>query len=164
MGLKHEQAAILVETLASAPIIYGAYYRTSGRLYAFLSLPFTRFLGRVSYSFYMVSTACIYVAARMVPLMIGSAFAVKYGLATNVFVTLLAYTLGLGVAALSYTWIEAPLMSMGKKLGLRFEVWINGQCVRDDATRAVFAARIAVRREKQGERTLDGERCREGVA
>lgn len=93
----------------------------SERVRTFLSLSWLRFIGKVSFSIYLVHfLVLIILTPRMLQLLDAPAtslpFAWVLGLTFTAIVTI-------GLAALSYRFIEVPSMTLGKSLPKRFADW-----------------------------------------
>ncbi|HSQ40460.1 MAG TPA: acyltransferase family protein, partial [Anaerolineales bacterium] len=93
----------------------------SERARTLLSLSWLRFIGKVSYSIYLVHfLVLITLTPRMFQLLDAPRTALLFawwlGLGFTVIVTI-------GLAALSHRWVEVPSQAFGKSLPKRFEAW-----------------------------------------
>lgn len=87
----------------------------------FLSFSWLRFIGRISYSIYLVHfLVLIMLTPRALQLLSAPRtylpYAWWFGLAFTILATI-------GVAALSHRWVELPSIAFGKSLPKRFEAW-----------------------------------------
>jgi peptidoglycan/LPS O-acetylase OafA/YrhL len=90
----------------------------SERARTFLSFSWLRFIGRVSYSIYLVHfLVLIILTPRMLQLLDAPKTAAPLAWWLGLTFTLLAT---LGLAALSHRWVEVPSMALGKSLTKRF--------------------------------------------
>jgi peptidoglycan/LPS O-acetylase OafA/YrhL len=94
---------------------------SSNRTRTILSLAWLRFIGKVSYSIYLIHfLVLIELTPRLLRLLNAPKAALPYawwmGLAFTVIATL-------GLAALSHHWLEMPSMAFGKSLLKRFTEW-----------------------------------------
>lgn len=118
-GLQMEYA-ILIEMMAAVVIVHDVYYCNSGWLQRIASHRISRFYGRISYSLYMFSGICIYASAMATYHFLGGT-EVGGGLVLNISVTLLSLILVTLVSAASYSWVERPLMRLGKDISRKLE-------------------------------------------
>lgn len=93
----------------------------SVRARAFLSFSLPRFIGKVSYSIYLVHLMVLIIltprALQLINLpKTALPFAWWFGLAFTILATI-------GLAALSHRWVELPSIAFGKSLPKRFEAW-----------------------------------------
>jgi peptidoglycan/LPS O-acetylase OafA/YrhL len=93
----------------------------SERARTFLSFSWLRFIGKVSYSIYLIHfLVLIILTPRMLQLLDAPRAALPIfwwlGLAFTVLATI-------GLAALSHRWVEMPSMNLGKSLPARFDAW-----------------------------------------
>jgi peptidoglycan/LPS O-acetylase OafA/YrhL len=83
---------------------------------AWLELPPFRFLGRVSYSFYLLHYPIFYVTAVLVSRNLD---VVGAGFAANSLIAAMSIAVALGLAALSHRYVEMPCIRAGKRLAER---------------------------------------------
>lgn len=94
----------------------------SERARTFLSFSWLRFIGRVSYSIYLIHfLVLIILTPRMLQLFDMPRTALPLAWWLGLAFTLLAT---IGLAALSHRFVEVPSMALGKSLPKRFEAWI----------------------------------------
>lgn len=117
-GHQYEKIAILIEALASMPIIFLIYYANHGRVYRFCNTRIVKFLGRISYSLYMVSSVSIYMAIACLAYLFEHVQ--HLGLMMNVLTTTIAAAISIMLATVCHYMIEDPCTNLGKKLAQRF--------------------------------------------
>ncbi len=106
--------AVVIESLASAVIIYVAYYYDEGPMQYFCNLPFIKFLGKISYSLYILSLLCINIIGRFLFSVLSHSFIAHYGLLTNILTTLLTIVLTIIISTITFYSIERPFMELGR--------------------------------------------------
>jgi len=119
MGTSHWQAASFIEGLAAVPIIFCIYYSPAGRVFEFCNHRIMTFLGRVSYSLYMVSSICIYVSVLAVVAVFGDG--PRFGILRDLATLCVALPLTITIAWSCYFLIESPFMRLGKSAAERIE-------------------------------------------
>ncbi|MDR6381843.1 acyltransferase family protein [Paraburkholderia caribensis] len=117
LGENHAQLSVLVEAVASVPIIFGVYYLASGRFYRFCNHAAIRYLGSISYSLYMLGSAAIFVSVQVISKLYGDDFIGAHALLANFSATLVALALAVVISSPCYHFVEIPLMNLGKRLG-----------------------------------------------
>ncbi len=109
----------IVTGLGAALILMVVF--ASERARTLLSLAWLRFIGRVSYSIYLVHfLVLIFLTPRMLQLLDAPRTALPLAWWLGLAFTTLAT---IGLAALSHRWVEIPSMAFGKSLPKRFETW-----------------------------------------
>ena len=102
VGTRKQTAPILlVECVASAWLIYLIAVSRNSKIFAVSRLPPVRFLGKVSYSFYLLDLPAIAIAARLVPPDTLAVFA------TTVILLL-------PISWLSWRWVEVPFVRIAR--------------------------------------------------
>jgi len=115
----HDYAPWIITGIGSAVLIMVVIASESAR--AFLSLSWLRFIGRVSFSIYLVHfLVLIVLTPRLFQIINAPASALLPVWWLGLFFTV-AVTLGL--SALSYRWVEMPSMAFGKSVPKRFAEW-----------------------------------------
>ncbi len=95
-----------------AAILIGALTK-NGDCWTWLELRPLRFLGRVSYSFYLIHLPVIYAIAALV-ILLPDLF--RPSLASNMEIAGISIVVALGAAAVMHTLIEIPAISAGKRI------------------------------------------------
>lgn len=108
--------SLIIESLASAVIIFIVYYFDEGPLQAFCNLRIVKFYGAISYSLYVISPLAIHVAGLLVRRWFGDSFLVEHGLVGVMVVVAIALLIGTSASWATYTWIEQPFMRFGRRL------------------------------------------------
>lgn len=94
---------------------------SSARARAFLSFSWLRFIGKVSYSIYLVhSLVLIILTPRALQLINFPKSAMPLAWWSGLAFTILAT---IGLAALTHRWVELPSIALGRSLPKRFEAW-----------------------------------------
>jgi peptidoglycan/LPS O-acetylase OafA/YrhL len=93
-------AAVLIGALVGRPMTW-----------QWLTLRPLRFLGRVSYSFYLLHLPVLFMLANM-----AARFSLQLTFQTNIAIDVLSIVLALGFAAISYRFIETPGIAVGRKI------------------------------------------------
>jgi peptidoglycan/LPS O-acetylase OafA/YrhL len=106
----------MVETLAALPIIYVVYYVDEGPLQWFCTLRFVRFLGRISYSLYILSALLIHGIGSVMLLTIPASFITAHGLLMNVMAAAVLFSLACLLGRLTFHFIEQPFMAYGHRV------------------------------------------------
>ena len=108
--------AVVIESLASAVIVYVAYYYDEGPMQYFCNLPTIKFLGKISYSLYILSLLCINIVGRLLHEVLGYNFIVHHGLLTNILTVILTIFLTILISAITFYCIECPFMEFGRHI------------------------------------------------
>lgn len=108
--------AVVIESLASAVIIYVAYYYDEGPMQYFCNLPFIKFLGKISYSLYILSLLCINIIGRIIYSILSHSFISHYGLITNLLATIFTIILTILFSTITFYFIEYPFMKLGRHI------------------------------------------------
>jgi peptidoglycan/LPS O-acetylase OafA/YrhL len=103
---------IIVPSAIAAALVIGAVV-SSRELLQWTAVTPLRFLGRISYSLYLVHWPIFYVGALLAVTLRPILSTQIWG---NLFVTVTSVMAALGVAALSYRYIEAPSIRAGKSV------------------------------------------------
>lgn len=106
-----EKSAAIIPASIACSLMIGAVLSSDGFLIVLRSKPL-RFLGRVSYSFYLLHWPLFYITT----LALISAGVVTPGALGNWVACICSIALALGLSALSYRWVEIPSISAGKRL------------------------------------------------
>jgi peptidoglycan/LPS O-acetylase OafA/YrhL len=95
-----------------------AWHRTA-LLDRVLLHPAARFLGRISYSFYLWHWLMMCAAARLLFIAVPADAIARRPFLVLGGVTTISVAIAVGIAALSYRWVEKPCIALGRRLGLR---------------------------------------------
>jgi peptidoglycan/LPS O-acetylase OafA/YrhL len=110
---------LVVETIASAVIIYNVYYHPDGYLPRFCNLPFVKFMGEISFSVYVNSLLCIFICAILLTAVIPSEFILRYGLLMNWLLMTLSLSVNIAFSWITFRLVESPMMTFGRRLSGR---------------------------------------------
>ena len=106
----------VVEGIGATGIVLGILMFPEARLFSFLDHPGIRFLGRISYSFYLVHwLVLIFSAPHLVPLLI-AILPVVDGILLSLFLALVSIAVALPLSWLCYRFVEMPANDFGRKL------------------------------------------------
>lgn len=110
-----QSAVMQVTTRVSAGVLVALiYYGKGGRLGWFLDRPFSRFMGKISFSFYLFSVP--------VMLLIGTGLTTDFPwtathpLEAGLYLSVVVILATIPIAALSYSWVEKPGIRLGALL------------------------------------------------
>jgi exopolysaccharide production protein ExoZ len=116
-GLRTQNALVLMfECLSAATVIALIVYRPAMTLFAPLEFRLVRFYGRISYSFYLLHLLGVSLATRAIDPLMLHAWGMPLSL-TIVCTTVAAILVTTPVAWLSWRFIEAPAIRLGRTLG-----------------------------------------------
>lgn len=117
--------ALLIESLASAVIIYSVYYVNDGPLQRFCSHPFIMHVGKISYSLYLLSFLTIHIVGTGLYHLLPLSFIVRHGLYANFIAVFLTAGLAILLAGQTFAFIERPFMQLGRWLADRIYTYIE---------------------------------------
>jgi peptidoglycan/LPS O-acetylase OafA/YrhL len=109
--------AVVVESIASALIIYSVYYRSDGVLQWFCRLRPVAFMGEISYSVYVNALLCTHLVVVAVIALLGATFISHHAFEMNVIVAILSVPVTAALSAATYYFVEWPGIKIGRKLG-----------------------------------------------
>jgi peptidoglycan/LPS O-acetylase OafA/YrhL len=111
----------LLEGVTSALFIATLLYGPELKIFKVLDTKPTRFLGRISYSFYLYHMFCLYFIARIAFHMGWMDFMGMYAIASSTLLLIGSTGVALLVAWLSYKFIEQPTISLSKNICIILE-------------------------------------------
>ncbi len=113
--------AVVIEALASAVIVYSVYYHQDGPLQWFCNLPIVKFYGLISFSLYVNSLLCIHISGQILTRLVPAALIEGNGLIMNMIALGLAAALATPLSYMTFRFIEAPFMKVGKQIAALIE-------------------------------------------
>lgn len=108
--------SIGLEAFSAVMIVSSLVYRSESAYCWVLDLGIVKFLGRISYSFYLFHLAILYIIVRSVLARYQEEMAMVPGLVLNVGFSMLSLILTMGVSYLMYQWVEKPFINFGRAL------------------------------------------------
>lgn len=108
---------LLSMAVASFAIVSALAWSSSRALAAILLNPAARWAGRVSYSFYLWHALIMFVVVRLELAMLPGALFGRWDQVLRGLTFLVSTGIALGIAGLSYRWIERPFIALGRRLG-----------------------------------------------
>lgn len=118
--LPNDTIPIVIEALSAGMIVCRVVYGAMSASFRFLDLKSVRFLGRMSYSFYLFHIVVLYMLARSVLATFPGMLPGLPGLVWNIGFTVVSVVVTMGLAWITYTWVEKPFIKLGKVLSLHF--------------------------------------------
>jgi peptidoglycan/LPS O-acetylase OafA/YrhL len=109
----------LVESAASAVIIYNVYYHPNDLVPRFCNRPFAKLLGEISYSLYVNSWVCIFLVGLVLAALVPAGFIVKNGLLMNLLAVAAVLVVAVPMSWMTFTLLERPMMTLGRRLGAK---------------------------------------------
>jgi peptidoglycan/LPS O-acetylase OafA/YrhL len=110
-------SADLPHAIGGAMIVAAVINNPSGAYARFLDARTVRFLGRISFSFYLLHFVALYICAEIAVL---AGLPGTFGLPLNVAVTLASIALAAAGAAISYRLVERPSIAAGRQTAAIF--------------------------------------------
>lgn len=111
---------IVIEALSAGMIVCRMVYGAMSPSFRFLDLKGVRFLGRISYSFYLFHLVVLYILARSMVATFPGMLPDLPALVWNIGFTVVSVVVTMGLAWITYTWVEKPFIKLGKVLSLHF--------------------------------------------
>jgi peptidoglycan/LPS O-acetylase OafA/YrhL len=115
----HEPASDLIIAVAATGLIALCGYSTDGRAFRFLDNPAVRYLGRISYSFYLLHFLALYVVASAVIHLADPMTLAAHPLAICGIVGLASVAATVPLAAVCYHGVERPFIRLGRAVASR---------------------------------------------
>jgi peptidoglycan/LPS O-acetylase OafA/YrhL len=106
----------VLETAGAFSIISLVVWSSETSMFQFLEHPLARWTGRVSYSFYLWHFFVLTMAMRILYALLPAELLYRYDLAVFAATAVLTVALALGVANLSYAFIEIPFIVLGRRV------------------------------------------------
>ena len=112
----HAQSAILIEAFSCFAALGIVVYGPMAQLRTFLERRTWRFLGRISYSYYLLHFLVLWALLRQVPDAVASAITDRHPLLGFLLVWTAVIVVTVPLALLSYRWVEMPGVALGRRL------------------------------------------------
>jgi peptidoglycan/LPS O-acetylase OafA/YrhL len=112
-------AGIAGESLAAAVIVATIYYADGTFLHRFCSLRFVKFLGDISFSFYLNSLLAIHVSGLLVGHLLPQPVIAAYGAWCNIAVLILSFAMNCVLSQFTWRYVELPFQNLGRRLAGR---------------------------------------------
>jgi peptidoglycan/LPS O-acetylase OafA/YrhL len=112
-------AGIFGEVLAAAVIVSTIYYSDGTFLHHFCNLRFVRYLGDISFSFYLNSLLCIHACGALIGHLVPEDVLAAYGLWANLAVLVTSFALNCLLSQFTWRYVELPFQTMGRRLAER---------------------------------------------
>lgn len=111
---------IVFEAFSAGMIVCRLVYGDMSSSFGFLDWKGVRFLGRISYSFYLFHLVVLYALVRSVVAAFPGMLSGLPGLVWNIGFTIVSVVVAMGLAWITYNWVEKPFIKVSKALSLHF--------------------------------------------
>ncbi|NYH22310.1 acyltransferase family protein [Paraburkholderia bryophila] len=117
--LIHPLAADFLVVTGTAGLVWALGFGHSSKILRIFDAQWCRYLGRVSYSFYLLHFIVLYGTGHLVLRILPSAVVIRWPLVIMSFVCFLSVLIAICLAQLSYSWVEKPFTLLGRRFQLK---------------------------------------------
>ncbi|MFM0363714.1 acyltransferase family protein [Paraburkholderia sediminicola] len=117
--LIHPVGADVLVVVGSGGLIWALSFGHSSKILNVFDAQWCRYLGRVSYSFYLLHFIVLYAIGHLVLQVLPGAVVIRWPLVVMGLVCAASILIALPLAQMSYTWVEKPFTLIGRRFRLK---------------------------------------------